>query len=136
MIYITSKEGKRFRLTGRSTQADIEKRLQNPNQECVTAVHSPWWSLFETEWMPYKFPGSSIPCDPRGSVLVQGSLQEFWKMANSNPEHYGKHGIEALMLAFHGNLEVLKADTGDVGNYLPTSLDSWDAYNYLLDLTP
>jgi len=133
VIYITTKEGKRFRLTGRSTQADIQRRLQNPNQECVYAVHSPWWSLFEDEWMPYRCPGTRIPCDPRGSVLMQGNLRQFWDTAIGSPEHYGRHGINAFMLAFHGNLEVLKAETL---RYLPTSLDSWDAYNDLLDMSP
>lgn len=115
-------------LTHRVCRQQIDEWAKNPNQECVYAVHTPWWSLYEDIWMPYK--SGSLPVDPRGSVLMQGNLAKFWEHAKSNPAHYGKHGIEALVAAFHSNVEVL---TADGRGWQPTSLKSWDEYNNLLD---
>ncbi|HXI16474.1 MAG TPA: hypothetical protein VNM48_08885, partial [Chloroflexota bacterium] len=50
---------------------------------------------------------------------------EFIRMAEKNPDHYGRHGIKAFIAAYHGN--VLTEDGK------PTSLRDWEDYNRLLD---
>lgn len=97
----------------------------------VYAVHSPWWMIWETAdtQPPYRVPGGSVPCDPRGSVLLQtDDPHAFIAPAESNPSHYGKHGLRAFVAAYHGNVVVEKG-----GRFLPTSLDSWDAYEAAID---
>jgi hypothetical protein len=116
-----------LRLTHKVDRMMIDLWATDPKLECVYAVSSCWWSLFDDEWMPYR--NGQLPCDPRGSMLMQHSLREFWTKALAADTHYGKHGIEALVAAFQSNVEVKIAD----GRWLPTSLASWDAYNELLD---
>lgn len=119
----------KYRLTHHVTRETIENWLIDPTREVVMAVHTPWWSLWEDLWLPYRTK-EGIPTDPRGSVLMQGKLSKFWTQALANPGHYGKHGIDALIAAFHTNVEVLTEDRG----WRPTSLDSWYDYNKLIDL--
>lgn len=118
-----------YRLTHKVSKEQIDMWARKQTRECIYAVQTPWWSLYEDKWMPYTIPDSRLPCDPRGSVLMQGNLAKFWKQAQDKPEHYGKHGIDALVAAFHSNVEVMTSDRG----WHPTSLDSWDRYNDLLD---
>lgn len=119
----------KYRLTHKTSREQIERWIKtNINRECVYAIHTPWWSLYEERWMPYR--SGNLPCDPRGSMLLQGNLSVFWDAALENPDHYGKHGIDALVAAFHGNVEVM---TSDGRGWRPTSLAKWDHYNRLLD---
>lgn len=116
------------RLTHKVSEHQIREWAAMPGQQFVYAVSSPWWSLWDDDWMPYRNGG--LPCDPRGSMLMQGDAAKFLVSADANPEHYGRHGIAALVAAFHSNVEVL---TRDGRGWRPTSLDSWDDYNALLD---
>lgn len=117
----------KYRLTNKVSREQIEQWAANPTRECVYAVSTPWWSLYDDAWMPYT--SGRLPCDPRGSMLMQGNLAKFWEHAKANESHYGIEGIDALVAAFHGNVEVL---TADGRGWRPTSLNSWDAYNQLL----
>ena len=120
-----------LRLTHSVSRGQIEAWARDPQWQCVYAVDRCWWSLWDNAWMPYTLDGEpgGIPRDPRGSVLVQAPLDKFWQAAGDNPGHYGRHGLDALVAAFHGNVEVLNP----AGLWFPTSLRSWDAYNDLLD---
>lgn len=118
-----------FRLTHKTSREQIEQWIADkPSRECVFAISTPWWSLYEEAWMPYS--SGRLPCDPRGSMLMQGELAKFWQAALAKQEHYGKHGLAALIAAFQGNVEV---QTADGRGWRPTSLNNWDAYNNLLD---
>ena len=93
-----------------------------PDTQVCWGANSCWWCLFTD--VKRTLPGG-IPCGPRGSVLFQGGLADFMKAGLSKPEHYGKHGVDAFIAAYDGNL------LDDDGK--PTSFDSWDQYNALLD---
>lgn len=88
------------------------------------AVHTCWWS---ESCMHYqlKVMGRGLPCDPRGSVLMEAhDPAKFLGNAEENPAHYGRHGLRAFEAALHGNVTV---------GGLPTSFSSWEEYNQLLD---
>lgn len=89
------------------------------------AMHTCWWTHDPSHL--YKLPGSNLPCDPRGSVLMMAPLAEFLEAAEANPGHYGKHGLKALMAAHHENCQVAADDPR------PTSLRKWDEYNAAID---
>lgn len=122
-----------YRLTWKVTPAQIRLWVMT-DRECVVATQTAWWSLYDERWMPYR--NGRMPCDPRGSMLVQGSLKEFWRQAIANPSHYGPHGIDALVAAFHGNVEVKVSSgvEGDGGIWKPTSFHGWPPYNELVDV--
>lgn len=68
----------------------------------------------------------SIPTDPSGSpLLTTDDVDGFLKAALAQPEHYGHHGIDAFMLAYHGNVV---SPTGQ-----PRCAAGWESYNALLD---
>lgn len=118
-----------FSYTGKTTWGQIEQwSRESPGMEVVYAVGTCWWSLYKDEWMPYTKPAplGGIPCDPRGSMLMQGELSKFIGSAVANQSHYGKHGLLALAAAFHGN--VIHVRSG-----LPTSFEGWEKYNLVLD---
>lgn len=108
----------------------VQLSIECPGAFVVHGVHTPWW--FVGDRLPYTVDGapSGLPCDPRGGLLLQidrpDGFRRFVEMAIDNPEHYGKHGLAALALAYHGNLVV--ADSGK-----PTCFRSWDEYNAMLD---
>jgi hypothetical protein len=89
------------------------------------AMHTCWWTHDPSHL--YTLPGTSIPCDPRGSVLMNAPLADFIAAAEGNPGHYGKHGLAAFMAAHHLNCQVAADDPR------PTSLKTWDEYNQALD---
>ncbi|MEA2175336.1 MAG: hypothetical protein QOD00_2928 [Blastocatellia bacterium] len=69
-----------------------------------------------------------LPCDPRGSVLMETEdVQGFLNQAASNPEYYGKHGLRAFMAAHHSNSQKSLTDLR------PWSEETWEAYNEALD---
>lgn len=68
----------------------------------------------------------SIPTDPAGAPLfMTNNVEGFLKDAADHADHYGKHGIDAFMLAYHGNVE------NEDG--MPRCSTQWDQYNQLLD---
>ena len=69
---------------------------------------------------------SQLPVDPAGAPLFQtDEVELFLQDAESHPEHYGRHGLEAFILAYHGNIV---SEDG-----LPRCAVGWDSYNKLLD---
>ncbi len=67
-----------------------------------------------------------IPLDPAGAPLCQtDDIDAFLREAEVNPSHYGRHGLEAFILAYHGNI------VSEEG--LPRCATKWDSYNSLLD---
>ena len=117
-----------MRIVQGTTLKELEERATADPQCIVTyAVHTCWWGAGGDAFL-YTIPtgtGHGLPCDPRGSVLMQGTLPEFLKAAKANPDHYGRHGLDAFMAAYHGNL-LTDEDK-------PTSLGGWEQYNQLLD---
>lgn len=107
------------------TSLDNVKKIAARSGIIVYAVHTCWWTA---SWNDvYKLPELGVPCDPRGSVLMQTDKpDQFIAAAEANPDHYGKYGLQAFMAAYHGNVRV--AD-----NHKPTSLEGWEAYNKLID---
>lgn len=64
---------------------------------------------------------SGIPTDPSGVPLFQtDDLKNWISSAESNPNHYGRHKLDAFMKSHHQNCE---------GN----CLTGWEGYNLLID---
>lgn len=114
------------------TELEHVKRIADmkPDTMVYYSVNTCWWVCDP----PNKPPGfktlqyqtdSGLPCDPRGGMLMQTDLAGFIQAAEENPDHYGRHGLRALMAAFHGNV-----NTDDMR---PTCFRSWDEYNNLID---
>jgi hypothetical protein len=86
-------------------------------------VRTPWWT-FDPDHL-YRRLRSGLPCDPRGGVLWQADKPlRFLGEGVADPSHYGKHGIRAFLLAYHGCV---------VNNGRPTCLRTWEEYNDLID---
>lgn len=83
-----------------------------------------WWTANPDDL--YHHQPSGLPCDPRGCTLFQtDDIEGFLQAAEGTPGHYGKHGLAAFILAYHGN--VVTADGR------PTSFRKWESYDRLLD---
>lgn len=118
----------------------------------VYAVHTCWWYLCPSDCdLPYSLPGEdrdliltlangqkktikggAIPCDPRGSVLLQThDVASFLRAAIEKKDHYGRHGLAAFVAAYEGNVVL-----PDRATLRPTSVAGWHHYNDLLDAYP
>ncbi len=94
--------------------------------DLVYAMRTCWWKFGRPI---YSIPGDKygLPCDPRRSPLLEMTNPlGFIKAAEDNPTHYGRHGLRAFAAAYHGN--VVAIETGH-----PTSLNTWDEYNAVID---
>lgn len=107
------------------------------------AVHTCWWTHKAEDLSrlpPQEFklhqPGGEdktiksegLPCDPRGSVLLQTDKPEdFIEEAKKYPSYYGKHGLDAFMAAHHDNCYLSRRDPRH------WSFRGWDAYNEAID---
>lgn len=100
------------------------------NGRLVYSTFSPWWFILARgdEKLPYYLKTSPcLPCDPRGAVLLETTgICAFIDAAEQNVEHYGRHGIEAFVAAYHEN--VVERDG------MSTSLNNWDEYNNVIDV--
>lgn len=66
---------------------------------------SAWWTHLESDLIGAT-KKSTIPCDPSGSPLFQtDDTLGFMKAAESKPEHYGKHKMDAFMKSHHQNCD-------------------------------
>lgn len=73
-------------------------------------------------------PGSGLPCDPRGGMLLQtDDVEGFLRSAEDSAEHYGEHGIRAFLAAHHQNCVVSRT------NRASTCFPDWAEYNRILD---
>ena len=104
-------------------QIKIMAKLSN---RLVYGAQSCWWKIGSPCYQTPVDSGIKLPCGPRGELLLEtDNPMAFIAVAEKNPSHYGKHGIEAFVAAYHENV----IDE----NGLPTSLKNWDDYNQLLD---
>lgn len=108
------------------TLKDIENRVKSKSgRKVIYGAMSPWWYIGKPL---YRVPNAEfpLPCDPRGGLLLEtDDLEGFLKAAKDNVDKYGKYGLDAFMLAYHGNVITDKG--------LPTCLKSWKEYNDLID---
>ena len=80
-----------------------------------------WWTANPDDL----YTSVGLPSDPRGCTLFETEdVEGFLKSAEEHPDHYGEYGLDAFILAYHGN--VVTADGR------PTSFRKWDSYNALL----
>lgn len=86
-----------------------------------------WWTTDREHLYRHS---SGLPCDPRGGMLFQTDKPEdFLKAAEQNIGYYGKYGLRAFLLAYHGCVVV--RDGNKAG--LPTCGAEWEDYEKLLD---
>ena len=89
------------------------------------SVNTCWWTHRETDLRQRR--DSTLPCDPRGGMLMMYEAKQFLAAAEANPAHYGKHGLAAFIAAHNDNCVVSPSDRRN------TCLESWQEYNDLLD---
>ena len=114
-----------LRIDHEVTKHDVLKRAGH-RKMAFYGANMMWWTANEDDL--YKKPGIGLPCDPRGGMLFQtgeGDLDKFLTSAEENTEYYGKHGLRAFYASYRG---VVVTKDGK-----PTCLDSWGAYNDLID---
>lgn len=113
----------------RISLAEVKAHLTSSGRQrpmIYYAVGTCWWSHIPETL--YRHPENGLPCDPRGSVLLQTDAPLAWiEQAEANPEHYGRHGLRAFMAAHALNCQRGPED------HRPWSLGTWEAYNDLLD---
>jgi hypothetical protein len=86
------------------------------------SVGTCWWGT-----RTYRSSEHDFPCGPRGELLMMADdVADFIRVAEENPEHYGRHGIVAFEAALDGNTVT---DEGRA-----TSFRTWEEYNALIDL--
>ncbi len=113
--------------TGKITIDEVRK--QKPAMIYYGAITC-WWThdVRHLCRIPEDRQGAGLPCDPRGGVLLQtDDIDGFFKAAEDNPSHYGKHGIKAFEAAHHLNCTVSESDRRS------TCFREWDDYNRILD---
>ena len=102
------------------------KTLARESGYLVYATQTCYWKVNSPV---HQYPPSVVPrlpCGPRGEMLLETDDPiGFIRAAEKNPAHYGRHGLRAFVAAYHGNV------TTEGG--LPTSFESWDEYNKLID---
>lgn len=92
------------------------------------AVHTCWWTHDPTDLVTRVF--SHLPVDPRGSVLLEtDDPRKFLRGAESNPTHYGRHGV-ATFMASHAKNSRTYGPNGETQSW---SESSWEAYAQALD---
>jgi len=98
------------------------KKAAESYDRLVYAFNTCWWKLGD----PVYSYENGLPCGPRGEVLLEtDDPMGFIETAERNPGHYGRHGLKAFAAAYHGNVRTRDGR--------PTSFDSWDKYNDLID---
>lgn len=98
------------------------RRLVGDRRIVYCAMHTTWWTVRSEDLARTRPEG--LPCDPRGSVLLETDAEEFIQRAEEAPDFYGDHGLAAFIAAYHANLEA--------PNGRPTSLRTWDEVNAVL----
>jgi hypothetical protein len=109
-----------MRIKNRTTLEEI-KNVAVDSSRLVYGFNTCWWKIGDPVYSRV-----GMPCGPRGEMLLETDDPiTFLAIAMANPGHYGKHGLDAFVAAYHGNLVT------EDGH--PTSLESWDEYNRLID---
>ena len=92
------------------------------------SVKTCWWTHRQSDLRSTGV--YQLPCDPRGGMLMMTGAPGFLADAEANPGHYGRHGMAAFMAAHNDNCTVSVSPSAQE---VPTCLDTWEAYNFLLD---
>lgn len=72
--------------------------------------------------------GVSLPCDPRGGMLMQTEdVEGFLNAAEQSADHYGRHGLRAFEASHHLNCRISEHDQRS------TCFAGWDDYNRIID---
>ena len=109
-------------------------RKQTPLEEIKAAAPETIWYSVNTCWWTHRqtdlrrSPNHDLPCDPQGGMLMVGPANDFLAAAEANPDHYGKHGLDAFIAAHHDNCVVSPDDSRN------TCMRTWQEYNDLLDM--
>lgn len=113
---------RRLTLHEKVTLADLrELATRKPEARVVWSTRSCWWCVWDLTPTPYAAEGG-IPTDPFGAVLLEcHDLAGFLDRAEADPDHYGKHGLTALMASYHGNLTTSDGE--------PVAFTGWIGYN-------
>jgi len=116
----------KFELTHKTSLEDI-KAIAKHSDRLVYAAQTCWWKIGDPVYtLPSNTSAVGLPCGPRREMLLEtDNPLEFIEAAEKNPDHYGKHGLDAFVAAYHGN--VVTRDGR------PTSFEGWDKYNELID---
>lgn len=101
--------------------------VKGDNPETIWySYRSCWWTHRASDLRTHPS-GNGLPCDPRGGVLLMNDASGFLSAAESNPDHYGRHGLRAFMAAHNDNCVISAEDSRN------TCLNSWDEYNDWID---
>jgi hypothetical protein len=121
-----------MKIVKKTTLADV--RAAKPKM-IYYGFRTTWWThdpkhLYAIEkgrvLHPSQVTPTSIPCDPRGGVLLQtDDIEGFISMSEANTEHFGKHGIDAFIGAHHDNCQT------DFG--MPWSADTFEQIGEAID---
>ena len=111
----------RFKLTHTMGLEQLKEIAKKYNR-LVYGFNTCWWKIGD----PIYKDSNDLPCGPRGEVLLEtDDPVGFIEAAEKNPDHYGKHKLEAFVAAYHGNVRTVDGK--------PTSFETWDKYNELID---
>jgi hypothetical protein len=115
-------KGEEMRIIITHTFDDLLQLAQEA-KKVIYGFNTCWWKFDNP---PYQHPNSNLPCGPRGEMLLEmHEPLQFLTSAANMAHHYGRHGLTALIAAYHGHLLT------DMDR--PTSFESWEAYNEVLD---
>jgi hypothetical protein len=103
-------------------KVSFEDVVNSPQNTIYYGAVTCWWTHDPTHLLLLP---SGLPADPRGGVLLQADKLAFLQRARDAADHYGKHGLLALLAAHHSNC------VDD--NNRPTCFDNWKAYNRMID---
>ena len=105
------------------------KQLAKKSKRLIYAINTCYWKIGNPV---YSHPDCDLPCGPRGEMLLEmDNPNEFIRLAEENPDHYGKYGLQAFVAAYHGNIIAIGNDERSMGKI--TSLETWDEYNEVID---
>ena len=86
-------------------------------------ISSCWWTTNVDHLN--RHPNTMCPCDPTGGhLMMTNDVKGFIDAAKENPTHYGKHGLETMLAAYHGHITLAG---------LPTAFRGWDLYEKIID---
>lgn len=113
-----------MKLTNKFTLEEL-KIMARYVPRLVYAAQTCWWKIGNSVYRKDN-QVDGLPCGPRGEMLLETNKPlNFIEQAEKNPDHYGKHGLDAFVAAYHENVVT---DEG-----IPTSFEGWHRYNELID---
>jgi hypothetical protein len=108
------------------TTWDQIESLALVSNKLIFAITSGYWKIGNHVYVQKE---SKTPCGPRRETLISiHNPFTFLERAKNSIQSYGKWGLGVLLVSYHGNM--VKE------NGFPSSMDTWDNYNELMDNTP